>query len=182
MLNRILSQVCGRWYLPVFYWGMDHWPLCILTLIVIARFQSSLPTILKLSTVVFVTCDVAMVINWGRRPWGVPWMSHQKVLLNHQYTSHHMLPCHTCILSITPLFWIMVTLSLEANRRLYHPLKYTCIRYFLHTFLKLSLRPLMYGTIIFWSYMWLAWDYFNCYRWQWCPSQRKHTIVKNNFK
>ena len=56
---------------------------------------------------------------------------------------------------MTPLLFFMGSWSLGANRRFLMavpPLKCTCTPWLLHTFLKLSLSPLWYGTI-----MWCFW-------------------------
>ena len=89
----------------------------------------------------------------GRGPWDVPWTSLQKFLRTHQCIPHHTPPCHIYIY-IWLHFWIGFW-SLGATRRFLMvepPLKYTCTLWVLHTFLKLSLSSLLYGTAMcgFW--------------------------------
>ena len=51
MLNRTSSHMCGRWYLPIFLFRDGLLTLIIrASLIALLRFWSSLPTMLKLST------------------------------------------------------------------------------------------------------------------------------------
>ena len=66
VLIRTSSHMCGRWYLPMFL--LRDGLLTLMnsaSFIHLLRFWSSLPTMLKLSMVMFETSDVKMVIYGG---------------------------------------------------------------------------------------------------------------------
>ena len=67
VLHGTSSHIRGRWYLPMFLFR-DGWLtlMCKASFMVLMRFWSSLPTMLKLSKGDIMTWDVKMVI-WGRR-------------------------------------------------------------------------------------------------------------------
>ena len=59
-LNRTPSHMCGRFYLPMFLLGMALFTIINMnSLIVLAKICHSLPTMLKLSSVV-----VWLVVDW----------------------------------------------------------------------------------------------------------------------
>ena len=66
VFNRTSSQMCGRWYLPMFLFRDGLLNLTYrASLMVLMRSWSSLPTILKLSMLMCMTSDVIMVIYRG---------------------------------------------------------------------------------------------------------------------
>ena len=84
-----------------------------------------------------MTCDVTVLINWGRDPLDVLYTSLQKSLLIHLYTPHHISNLSHLYLYMMPLFLVMKSLSFGATRRSFivlPPLKYTCMPCFLHVF------------------------------------------------
>ena len=69
MLNRTSSQMCGRWYLPMFLFRDGLLTLIYrASMMVLIRFWSSLPTMPKFSMADFVTSGV-IVVKYGG--WGL---------------------------------------------------------------------------------------------------------------
>ena len=66
VFNRTSSQMCGRWYFPMFLFRDGLLTLIYrASLMVLIRFWSSLPTILKIIYANLVTNDLIMVIYGG---------------------------------------------------------------------------------------------------------------------
>ena len=97
VLNRTLSHMCGRWYLPMFL--LRDWLLTLMynaPLMVLMRFWSSFPFRLKFSIVTVWP----VVLEWSyiwKGAFGVLWTSHQKFLKIPQCILHHTPPCHIYI-------------------------------------------------------------------------------------
>ena len=124
------------------------------SLIVLMRFWSSLPTILKFSVVTLWP----VMLQWSNIGDGALRCSlnlSPKVLGDYpMYSSSHSTLSHLYLYMTPLLFWIG-SWSLGAIRRflmVVPSLKYTCTPWLLHTFLKLLLSPLWYGTTMcgFW--------------------------------
>ena len=146
MLNRTLSQMCGRWYLP-----MSLLRDGLLTLIykaylmVLIRFWSSLPAMLKLS-IVTVWPEVLKWSYVGEGAFRCSLNLSANVLDDSPiYSSSHSTLSHF-YLYMTPLFIRIWSLSFGAIRRFLMespPLKYICTPCLPHAFLMLSLQNLM---------------------------------------
>ena len=110
MLSRTSSQICGRWYLPMFLLRDGLFALMYrASFMVHKRFWSSLPSMVKLSMVT----SWPEMLRWsymGMGPLDVPCTSLQNFLLTLQYTHHHNPPCHTYICMWPHFFeeWIFV--------------------------------------------------------------------------
>ena len=64
-LNRMLSQMCGRLYFPIFLLSVGLFTLMYIdSLMVLATVLSSLPSILKLSIDHFMATDTLMLEYW----------------------------------------------------------------------------------------------------------------------
>ena len=143
MLNRTSSQTCARWYLPIFLFRDGLLTLmCRTSLMVLMRFQSSLPTILKLLMVTVWP----EVLEWsciGEGAFRCSLNLSSKFLADSQmYSSSHSTLSHL-YLYMTPLFFSIGSLSLGAMRRFLMvgpPFRCTC-SHILHVLLKLSLSP-----------------------------------------
>ena len=96
MLNRTSSQMCGRWYLPMFLFRDGLFALMYkASFMVLKRLWSSLPKMVKLS---IVTLWPEM-LTWscmGMGLWDVPCTLLRNSLLTPQYTHPHNPPCHIC--------------------------------------------------------------------------------------
>ena len=165
MLNRTLSHICGRWYLPMFLFRDGLLTLIYrASLMVLMRFWSSPPTILKLS----------MVTVWPEMwKWSCIGEGGLRCSLNlsakfladsPMYSSSHSTLSHL-YLYMTPLFLRMGSLSFGVMRRFLvvsPPFRCTCTTYLLHVLLKLSLSPWWYGTTIcgFWLLLWFGPKFF----------------------
>ena len=89
MLSRTSSQICGRWYLPIFLLRDGLFTLMYrASVMVLKRFWSSPPQYGKIVNCDIMTRDVKMVMYgvWGL---DVPSTSLQNSLLTLQYTRHH---------------------------------------------------------------------------------------------
>ena len=97
VLNRTSFQTCGRWYLPTFLLRDGSLTLMYrASFIVLIRFKSSLPTMLKLLIVTLWP----MMLLWSYMGEGVsdvPWTFPQKFLRTLQCIPHHNPPCHNGI-------------------------------------------------------------------------------------
>ena len=131
---------------------MDCWPLYIDSLISLERFCSSLPTMLKFSSKVI--WPVVLPWSWiGEGAFRCSLNLSPNVLdVSPMYSSSHS---HSNLShlnqKIIPLFFVMWSLSFGATNssfRVFPLLKCTCIPYLVQIFLKLSLRPLLYGTVM----------------------------------
>ena len=95
----------------------------------------------------------------GRGPWDVPWTSLQKSWMIHQCIHHCTPPCHTYICR-----WLHFSFSWDLGPSepsggfwwLYLLWNTPAPPWLLHTFLKLSLSPLWYGTIMWGFWMMLV--------------------------
>ena len=133
MLYRTSSEICGRWYLPIFLFRDGSLTLIYrASLMVLMRFWSSLPTISKFSILMLWP----VVLWWSNMGDGAFWCSlnlSPKVLEDSPiYSSSHSTLSHL-YLYMTPLFFNRGSLSLGAIGRLLMvlpPLKYTCTPYF----------------------------------------------------
>ena len=97
MLNRTSSQMCGRWYLPIFlFWDGSLTLIYRASLMVLMRFWSSLPTISKFSILMLWP----VVLWWSNMGDGAFWCSlnlSPKVSGGFPYIFHiHNPPCHIC--------------------------------------------------------------------------------------
>ena len=149
MLNRTSSHMWGRWYLSLFLFRDGLLTLRhIDSFISLMRFWSSLPTILKLSSiVVWPTVLKRSYIGEGVLRCSLN-LSPNVLADSPMYSSLHSTLSHL-YLYMMPLFLVIWSLAFGANRRclmVLPPLKYTCMPCFLHIFLMLSLRPFVYGT------------------------------------
>ena len=141
VLNKTSSQTCGRWYLPTFLFRDESLTLMYrASLIVLIRFRSSLPTMLKL---LMVTLWPVMLL-WSYMGEGAFRCSlnlSPKVLEESpMYSSSHSTLSHW-YLWMTPLLFCIGSLSLGDIRRfliVVPPLKYTCTHIYFqiirHTF------------------------------------------------
>ena len=151
MLNRTSPHMWGRCYLPIFLFGDGLLTLMyIASFISLMRFWSSLPSILKFSSVVIwpvvlkwlYTGEGAFKCSLNLSP-NVLEDSYVFPITFHPVTFEH--------LYMMPLFFVIWSLSLGATWRslmVLPPLQCTCISCFLHTFFILSPRPFVYGTTI----------------------------------
>ena len=91
VLNRTSSHTCGRWYLPMFLLRDGSLTLMYrASFIILIRFWSSLPTMLKL----FMVILRPVMLKWSNIGEGAFRCSlnlYPKVL---QCTLHHTPPCH----------------------------------------------------------------------------------------
>ena len=94
MLNRTSSHICGRWYLPMFLFRDGLLTLMYrASFIALLRFWSSLPTMLKFSTLMLWP----VVLKWSNMGEGAFWCSlnlSPKFLRTLLYIPHHTPPCH----------------------------------------------------------------------------------------
>ena len=147
MVCRTSSHICGRWYLPMFLFRVGLLTVMYTaSLIVLRRFWSSLPTILKLS---IVTLWPEM-IEWSWMGIGVLRCSlnlSAKFLADSpMYSSSHSTLLHL-YLYMTLLFFMMVSLgTIRRFLMVSSPFRCTCIPHLLHVLLKFSLSPWWYGT------------------------------------
>ena len=132
MLSRPSSQICGRWYLPIFLFRDGLLTLMYrASLMVLMRFWSSLPTILKLSMVTVWP----EVLEWsciGEGAFRCSLNLSSKFLADSpMYSSSHSTLSHL-YLYMTPLFLRIGSLSFGAIRRFLMvdpPFRCTCIPY-----------------------------------------------------
>ena len=144
MLSRTSSQLCGRWYLPMFLFRDGLFTLMYrASFISLVRFRSSLPNMEKLSIVtewpemLIWSCigegALRCSLNLSSKSLaGSPMYSWSQSTLSHLY------------LYMTPLLLRIGSLSLGAIRRslmVWPPFRCTSISYFLQVLLKLSLSP-----------------------------------------
>ena len=93
MLNRTSSQICGRWYLPMFLLrGGSLTQIYRASLMVLVLS----PHYVKIFNTNFVTGGVIMVTYGGWGPLDVPWTSLQMFWRIPLYIPHHTPPCHIC--------------------------------------------------------------------------------------
>ena len=138
MLNRTSSHIWGRWYLPIFLFRNGLLTLMFTdSFISLMRFWSSLPTILKFSSVVVWP----VVLKWsyiGEGAFRCSLNLSPNVLADSpMYSSSHSTLSHL-YLYMMPLFLVIWSLSLGATRRslmVLPPLKYNCMPCFLYIFL-----------------------------------------------
>ena len=138
MLSRTSSQICGRWYLPIFPFrdGLLTF-ICKASLMVLMKFWSSLPNREKMSR------GVNMVMYRGRV---------LKIFLKSLFEISCWLS-YIFLITIYPVTFISVydptflrigSLSLGAIRKslmVWPPFRCTSIPYFLQVLVKLSLSP-----------------------------------------
>ena len=98
VFNRTSPQICGRWYLPMFLLRGGLLTLIYrASLMVLMRFWSSLPTMLKnfLNWFCDQWCYNGQI--WGMGPFDVPWTSLQMFWRIPLYILHHTSPYHIYI-------------------------------------------------------------------------------------
>ena len=146
LLIRTSSHMWGRWYLPMFLFRDGLLTLMnIDSLISLERFCSSLPTMLKLSSV--VEWPVVLLWSWiGEGTFRCSLNLSPNVLaVSPIYSSSHSKLSHLN-LYIMPLFFVMWSLSFGATNSsfmVFPHLKCTWMPYLLQMFLKLSFSPLL---------------------------------------
>ena len=143
------SQICGHWNLPIFLLRDGSLTLMnIASLMFLAILLLSLPTILKLSR----DTSWPVMLWWSMMGDGDLICSlnvSPKVLPDSPIYSSSQSTLPHLYLYITPPFFSMVSLSLGCTSKsliVLPPLKYTSTPCLLQMFLKVSLRPFMYGT------------------------------------
>ena len=138
MLSRTSSQMCGRWYLPMFLLRDGLFTLMYrASFMVLKRFWSSLPSMERLSVVTLWP----EILRWSCIGDGVlrcslylssKFLADSPIYSSSQSTLSHL------YLYMTPLFLRSGSLSLGAIRRslmVWPPLRCTSIPYFLQMFL-----------------------------------------------
>ena len=115
MLSRTSSQICGRWYLPIFLFRDGLLTLMYkASLIVLMRFWSSLPSMEKLS-IVTASPEVLMWSCIGEGPLRCSLNLSSKFLADSPiYSSSHSTLSHL-YLYMTPLFLKIGSLSFGAR-------------------------------------------------------------------
>ena len=105
VLSRTSSQMCGRWYLPMFLFRDGSLTLMyIASLMVLIRFWSSFSTILKFSMLILWPVGCYSGHIWGMEPFDVPWTFLQMFWKTLLHILHHILPYHINIYRWPHLF------------------------------------------------------------------------------
>ena len=153
---RTPSHTCGRWYLPMFLFSDGLLTLMnIDSFISLERFCSSLPTILKLLMLVVWP----VVLLWSCIGEGVFRcslnLSPNVLAVSPIYSSSqsNLLHLNLYIMPLLLVMWSLCFGATSSSFRVLPLLKWTWMPYFLPMFFILSLKPSLYGTVMWLLYV-----------------------------